>query len=279
MAMATLVTIGDFSKMTYLSVKALRYYHDVGLLEPIRSDPVTGYRFYETSQVASAQVIRRFRDLGMPVEQVKAVLEASDVETRNEVIVAHLERMEAQLEHTQASVVSLRALLERPEAPIAVEYRSAAPTRSLAISEMVAMGDIENWWVAAFEELYQVLEGTGVKAAGAGGALYHSEFFEADAGEVVAFVPVAGDPQTEGRARVLDVPAAELAVTVHYGAFGELDQTYGALGTFVAERALGVEGPIREYYLVTSTDTDDEAQHRTEVCWPVFQTRPTISGE
>ncbi|MGH8921330.1 MAG: GyrI-like domain-containing protein [Actinomycetes bacterium] len=71
-----------------------------------------------------------------------------------------------------------------------------------------------------------------------------------------------------------DIPAAELAVTVHHGSTHELDQTYGALGTFVANRALGVEGPIREHYLVTFTDTKDESQHRTEVCWPVFQTGP-----
>lgn len=35
---------------------------------------------------------------------------------------------------------------------------------------------------------------------------------------------------------------------------------------------IGVEGPIRDHYLITGTDTEDESQHRTEVCWPVFQT-------
>ena len=40
----------------------------------------------------------------------------------------------------------------------------------------------------------------------------------------------------------------------------------------MAERAIGVDGPIREYYLVSSADTDDVAKHRTEVCWPVFRT-------
>ena len=51
--------------MTYLSVKALRHYHEVGLLDPERMNPPTGYRFYDPSQVAITQVIRRLRDLGM----------------------------------------------------------------------------------------------------------------------------------------------------------------------------------------------------------------------
>ena len=48
-----------------------------------------------------------------------------------------------------------------------------------------------------------------------------------------------------------------------------MDQTYAALGTHVAERKLGADGPIREHYLVTADDTDDPGQLRTEVCWPV----------
>ena len=74
------------------------------------------------------------------------------------------------------------------------------------------------------------------------------------------------------RARMIEVPAAELAVAIHYGPFAELDQTYAALGTYVAERELTVDGPIREYYVVSPADTDDESQLRTEVGWPIFQT-------
>ncbi|HSS10611.1 MAG TPA: MerR family transcriptional regulator, partial [Acidimicrobiales bacterium] len=268
------LSIGDFSRMTYLSVKALRHYHDVGLLEPAQVDPTTGYRFYDAAQVPTAQVIRRFRDLGMPLEQVKAVLDAPDVVSRNEVIVAHLRRMESQLQQTQTTVSSLRALLEHSALPISVEYRSVPPTRSLAISEPVGMDDIEDWWSAAFEELYGVLRTSTVKPSGPGGALYPNEFFEVELGEVTAFVPVADEAATSGRVRVVEIPAAELAVTVHHGPFSDLDQTYGALGTYVAARELGVEGPIREYYLLTSPESDDEAQHRTEVGWPVFHTTP-----
>lgn len=70
------MTVGDFSRMTHLSVKTLRHYHEVGLLEPAQVDPSNGYRYYRPEQVPVAQVIRRLRDLGMPVAEVKAVLAA-----------------------------------------------------------------------------------------------------------------------------------------------------------------------------------------------------------
>src|SRR4029078_8643175 len=62
------VTIGDFSRMTHLSVKALRHYHEIGLLEPVAVSPESGYRLYDVDQVPTAQVIRRLKDLGMPLD-------------------------------------------------------------------------------------------------------------------------------------------------------------------------------------------------------------------
>jgi DNA-binding transcriptional MerR regulator len=128
--MTVLVPIGDFSRMTHLSVKALRFYHDQGLLEPARIDPSSGYRFYDTGQVPVAQVIRRFRDLDMPLDQVRAVLTAPDVETRTKEIIAHLTAMESKLAELQVSVSSLRALLETPAVRPEVEFRSIPATRA-----------------------------------------------------------------------------------------------------------------------------------------------------
>jgi DNA-binding transcriptional MerR regulator len=267
------LSIGDFSRMTYLSVKSLRRYHDLGLLEPAHIDRDTGYRYYEASQVAVGQAIRRFRDLEMPLEQLKGVLHASDASARNKLIVAHLERMESALQQTQQTVASLRALLEQPLAPIVVEYRSVAAAAAIAISESVRMSDLTTWWSEAFDELHRVLASSSAERAGSDGVLYPSEFFEEEVGEVVAFIPVAGMPTPAGRPQLIEIPGAELAVTAHHGAISELDQTYGALGTFVAEREIGVQGPIREHYVVSPDDASAQPVHHTEVCWPVFRTR------
>jgi DNA-binding transcriptional MerR regulator/effector-binding domain-containing protein len=260
--------------MTHLSVKALRHYHDVGLLEPAEIDPASGYRFYEPGQLAVAQVIRRFRDLDMPLDEIRAMLTAPDVATRNQVIVAHLQRMESQLAVTQATVSSLRSLLERPLAPLAVEHRSVGPVPALAITELVAAVDIVAWLLGAFTELDAALRDAHVNPVGPRGALYPAEVFEQEVGQMVAFVPVAAGVTATGRAAMTEIPAAELAVAVHHGPFGDLDQTYSALGTYVAEREIGVDAPIRELYLVTPFDTSDESEYVTEVCWPVFRTAP-----
>jgi DNA-binding transcriptional MerR regulator len=266
------LSIGDFSRMTHLSIKALRHYHDLGLLEPAGVDPQTGYRSYEAAQVPTAQVIRRFRDLGMPVEHVKAVLDAPDLAARNALIVAHLKRMESALDQTQSIVSSLRGLLEAPPVPIAVEYRSIPRLRVASITKTVKRDELEPWWSDSFAEIYRALRAAEVRPAGPSGGLYPTELFTEEVAEVVVFVPIADRFEPSGNIRVSELTPVELAIALHLGPLREADRTYGPLGTHVAERALGVEGPIREHYLVTDDDTADESQLRTEIGWPVFRT-------
>src|ERR1700685_3693874 len=99
--MGASLTIGDFSRITHLSIKTLRHYHQVGLLEPATVNPDTGYRSYRGDQIPTAQVIRRLRDREMPVAEVKAVLAAPDAPARNVLIAAHLDRLEAELAQTR----------------------------------------------------------------------------------------------------------------------------------------------------------------------------------
>ena len=270
--MRTRIAIGDFAKMTHLSVKALRHYHDVGVLDPAEIDAVSGYRYYEPGQIVTAQVIRRFRDLGMPLEDIRALLSAPDVAGRSEVIIAHLERMESQLSQTQAAVASLRSLLERPRQPAAVELHSVGPALSVAVAERVTESSLVDWWSSAFGELHATLTAAGLRPSGMPGALYPAELFEAEVGDVVAFVPTSSPVACSGRVAMREIPAAELAVAVHRGPFAELDQTYAELGKYVTAQAIGVDGPIREYYVVSYFETPDESRHITEVCWPVFHT-------
>jgi DNA-binding transcriptional MerR regulator/effector-binding domain-containing protein len=270
--MQTRIPIGDFAKMTHLSVKALRHYHEVGVLDPAEIDASSGYRYYEPGQIVTAQVIRRFRDLGMPLDEIRALLTAPNVAGRTEVIIAHLERMESQLSQTQAAVASLRSLLERPRQPAAVEYRSVGPALSVSVAERVTESDLPEWWTGAFGELYATLAAAGVPPHARPGALYPTELFETEVGEVVAFVPTSSPVVCSGRVAMREIPAAELAVAVHRGPFAESDQTYADLGKYITARAIGVDGPIREYYVLSYFETSDESRHITEVCWPVFQT-------
>ena len=266
------LSIGDFSRMTHLTVKALRHYQEVGLLAPAAVDGETGYRSYELSQVATAQIIRRFRELGMPVEQIKGVLGAADVAERNRLIVDHLKRMETELERTQSIVASLRTILEPAPTTFAVEYRSVPAQQVAAITSTVELPNIEPWWSDSFAAIHNALRKQGVTPSGPQGGLYPTELFTDEIGEVTLFVPISQVMAPTENIVIRELPPTEVAIAVHRGPLREADRTYAPLGAHVLGKMIAVSGAIRENYIVTEDDTVDDGRLVTEICWPIFRT-------
>ena len=270
--MPAAMTIGDFSRATQLSVKTLRHYHHVGLLAPADVDTYNGYRRYRTDQIQTAQVIRRFRDLDMPLDQIHAVLEAPDLATRNQLITEHLTSLEQSLARTQTAVASLRGLLDGSAAVAPISHRRVEATTAAAITAVVTMSDLVPWYLGALGELHAMLDARGIRPSGPIGGTFAGELFTDERGEATVFVPTPTEIQPLGRVEPIVVPAAELAVITHPGSLADVDTAYGALAAYVANHALRVDGPIREYYLVGRQDTSDENAWRTEVGWPIFST-------
>lgn len=270
--MSASLAIGDFSRATHLSVKTLRHYHQVGLLEPADVDPGTGHRRYAVEQIPTAQVIKRFRSLDMPLDEIQAVLSAPDPEGRNQLIAAHLHRLEQSLARTQEATASLRTLLQQPDTTIGIEHRRVDQVSAVAVSEVIDAGDALSWLRGALGELYAALAAQSLPASGPGGGVFTNELFSEERGLATIFVPYPGGFRPMGRALPTTIPAVELATTVHVGSHQSIDRAYGTLARYVAEQALAVEGPIREYYLIGQHETDDESQWHTEVGWPIFRT-------
>jgi DNA-binding transcriptional MerR regulator len=271
--MAERLTVGDFSRATQLTIKTLRHYHDVGLLEPAEVDAATSYRYYARGQIPQAQVIRRLRDLDMPVAEVKAVLAAPNAEARTALIGKHLERLESELARTRGAVESLRAILEPPS--YAVSHRTVPATPALAIRAIVDRGDVVAWWHGAIGELHATARAQQIQPAGAVGGMYATELFSEARGEAVVFFPIgnARIGKLVGRVERIDVPAAELAVVTHAGSHDTVAGAYGELGAYVAAHELAVDGPLREYYVRDPYDHRDPAEWLTEIAWPVFRAR------
>ena len=272
------LTVGDFSRITHLSVKTLRHYHEVGLLAPAAVNPDTGYRYYSTEQVPAAQVIRRLRDLEMPVGEVKAVLGAAGAADRNALIAAHLDRLEAELAQTRAAVDSLRNLLQPPPGTPAIEHRSVPAVHAAGITAVVDHADVLAWWLGALGELRATVRAQGLPVSGPPGGVFASELFTREHGQATVFVPVEapGGPagpgvRSIGRVTPVTIPAAELAVINHLGSLGDADLSYATLGSYATRHEISVDGPLREYYLRGAGDTADEAEWRTEIGWPIFR--------
>jgi DNA-binding transcriptional MerR regulator len=263
------LSIGEFSRLTHLSVRTLRRYHDAGLLEPAAVDDATGYRYYGPDQIPTAQVVHRLRELDVPLADVQRILRTPDPALRADLVAEHLRRLEHELDRTRAAVASLRRLLQPEPAGLAVELRAVPATTVAAVEDDVTHDDVITWYAGAMAELDAALG----EPAGVPGGLYDNALFEDGRGHVLVYRPTPRPPRT-GRVHPLTLPAVELAVATHVGEHHDIDVTYGELGSWVVANALSVAGPVRERYLVGPRDTPEASAWRTEVGWPVFHVAP-----
>src|SRR5687767_14341146 len=92
---ASKFTIGEFSKVTGLTIKTLRFYHEEGLLAPSYVDPQTGYRHYDAGQIETARTIAYLRSLEFPLADIREMLrrQENDVD-----LLAAVERHKAAIE-------------------------------------------------------------------------------------------------------------------------------------------------------------------------------------
>ncbi|GIG39216.1 MerR family transcriptional regulator [Cellulomonas phragmiteti] len=261
-----MLTIGEFSRLTHLSVRTLRRYHDAGLLEPASVDDVTGYRSYSTDQIPVAQVVHRLRELDVPLAEVRTILRTDDPDTRARLVADHLRRLESELARTRAAVVSLRRLLEPDPAPVDVELRAVPAVTVAAVAADVSHDDVLAWYAGAMAELDAAVP----VPSGPPGGLYDDALFQHGRGHALVYRPT-DRPATVGRVHPVTLPAVELAVTTHTGEHDDIDVTYGRLGSWVVANTLAVAGPVRETYLVGPRDTPDPSAWRTEIGWPVFR--------
>ena len=265
------LTIGDFAQLTHLSVRTLRRYHESGLLEPATVDPRSGYRYYTSEQIPSAQVIHRLRELDVPRAEVGEILATEDPKARAELVTRHLRRLEAELDRTRAAVTSLRQLLRPDVEELQVRLRSL-PARTVAgISGKVERSHVVAWYGVAMAELNEAA--AGWPASGPPGGRYANDLFTTGRGEVLVYRPMA-EPPIRGRVAPVVLPPVELASAVHHGPHDDIDVTYGRLGAWVVEHALAVAGPIYESYLVGPGDDSAPEAWRTEIGWPIFRLAP-----
>jgi DNA-binding transcriptional MerR regulator len=99
-----LMTIGRFARLTGLSIGTLRHYDEVGLLPPASVDPASGYRRYRRSQVGRARQIAMLRWDGLPIEEIRQVIDDQAGTVTHDVLTRHRHRLERQRDLLTAQI-------------------------------------------------------------------------------------------------------------------------------------------------------------------------------
>jgi effector-binding domain-containing protein len=265
--------IGDFSKLSRVSVKALRYYDEIGLLQPMHIDPLSGYRYYALSQLKRLNRILVLKDLGFSLEQIAQLL-VEDVPTSQMRGMLRLKQAELQrqLAEDQARLTRIEARLRLIEGedymPSHEVVLKRVPSQTVASvrDTIPTYSDLKTILTRLFAGLGQ----RGLRPTGPVLAVYYDPEYREHDVDVEAAVPVIAASPGEGAVTVRELPGAEtMACVLHEGSYDSISQAYTALMTWIEANAYRTTGPNREIYLRGPESGGDPATYVTEVQFPV----------
>lgn len=265
-----LLPIGAFSRASFLSIKALRAYHEAGILVPTRVDPATGYRSYHASQLIDAAVILRLRALDLPLPLVREVVHARDPDVTARVLGDHETAMRTRLGEVQRIVAELHDSLSTPAVHTPVHIRDEPNQHTLAVRGKANEATFDEFLAQAYDRLATAARAAGIEPIGPSDALYPPEIADDGLDDVEAYIPIARPiaPPTTGVINS-ELPAARVAVLVHSGPYPTISETYRHLGAWVAQHATPLPRRVREIYVVSYAETTDTSRFRTEIHWPI----------
>lgn len=259
--------IGEFARITGVTLRTLRHYDEVGLLSPERLSE-NGYRMYSAQDLQKMQQVLSLRELGVPLDTIRQVLVGPPASLQ-EVLQEHRRMLQQELEQLQSRIKRLEHRLQevRMYSP---EIRSIPARHVLSTCETAqdyqhVTAPMQVLW----NRLCQHIEHHPVERTGPDTVIWHGDY-----GDMAAFTlelvfpiekPVEGTSEIECH---LQEATPEMGVVLHRGSYEVLGEAYAALATFLEAQGYERAGHMREVYLHFDAD---ENQHLTEIHIPVKQ--------
>lgn len=277
-----MIRIGDFSRLSQVSIKTLRFYDEKGLLRPIQVDRFTGYRYYEYHQLQRLFRIQALKDLGFSLDEIGELLR-DDVTTGQLRGMLKLRRAEAarvvqeetqRLEHVEARLRQIEQEDSMSKYDVVIK-----PVQALRVASVRAIVPTPPEQGPLWEELDNYLASQHARKVGPCLTLYYDGEYKERDWDIETCQPIEGDLAEAGRVKVKTLPAVKMmACTVHHGPFTTINEAYEAIMKWIDLNGYRISGPGREVVIrearagergpgMAASQTDPETV--TEVQFPV----------
>lgn len=248
--MKTSFSIGEFSQITGLSVKTLRFYHEKGILVPTSVDDATSYRFYDASKIEKARVIMRLRQMEFSIEDIAAVLGDCSDEAD---ILNYLERqknvLQQRIREDRDIVRSLSEIILKEKSAkqlleagtLAMEEKAIAPMLVAGIRMKGKYSDCGTGFARLGKAVGRYINGKAMCL------YYDGEYRDGDADFEPCF-PVRQETAADGIS-FRTLPGGRCLTLIHRGPYDQLGRSYGRILKQADELKMNITLPTREIYL------------------------------
>lgn len=265
--------IGDFARLNRVTVKTLRHYDSIGLLQPEKVDNFTGYRYYSASQMPRLNRVLTLKDIGFSLDEIALILDKN----------MDSERLQTLLELKHVEIAD-KIKAEQERLSRVENLMKICKQEAFSMSYNIVLKDIEPRRVAAlrdtipnyseqghlWEELGGHIRQHGAKIVPPCMVIYHDPGYKEESVDAEVVEPIIGElPDTDRiKVKVLE-GVKEMAAVVHKGPFQTLHMAYSAISKWIEDNRYEIIGAQRELYIKGEWLTDDPNEYITEIQFPV----------
>lgn len=239
--------IGDFSRISRLSIKAIRYYHEWGLLIPTEIDEQTGYRYYDESCLEKVKIITELKNLDFSLKEIKEILDScSDDSDITGYILKKSEEINKKIKKYRQIQKNMDLFFTRQQEIKSLNINSSIKVREIPdmlIASIRYRGKYEDTG-KAYGRLYRYC---GRSTCGAPFSLYYQDDFKEEDADIEACVPVNKEINTEEiKSRILKGCTA--LTLIHNGPYEDIGISYKTIIDHINRNKMKIELPSREVY-------------------------------
>ncbi|MDD5065650.1 MAG: MerR family transcriptional regulator [bacterium] len=253
-----MLAIGELSRITQLSVKALRIYHEKGILVPDKIDGQSKYRYYSGEAVQKALTIRLLRDMGFSLDEIKTIVtECTDEKQLAKYLKGKIKEIDGSIREFKARQESLSILLKstksrRAEYPEEVQEKVIPDIYICSVRFKGRYVDVGRYFNLLFRKFGRFSRGAF--------SLYYDGEYKEEGADIEACVEVEKRPEFEKLIEeiILDanvnagyrlLKGGKVLTLVHKGPYEELHRSYTKLYEEFRSRKLELKLPVRECYI------------------------------
>ncbi len=243
-------TIGEFSKITGLTIKSLRIYHEKELLVPSTIDEQTGYRYYNHANVERANTIYQLKSMMIPLAEIKEILNNfNDESDMVDFLETHRKSIVAKLNNMKMISDSLEAI---------IKFEKEAKMTNSTTSFVVEEKEIETLlvasirWKGSYDQtgIYfgKLFKTQGFRVCGKPMNLYYDECYTEENADIESCVPVKKGKDKDD-VTIKELPGGKGIAIIHKGPYDKVGNSYEQIFAYAKDNKLELQGPSREVYI------------------------------
>ena len=240
--------IGDFSKITNLTIKTLRYYDEENILKPSSRNAENGYRFYDENDFKKAKLIALLRKLDFSISEIKDVLMSCEEPEDLSYYLKEKQAMISKKMQAEKNLIKeidsyiLKGQKEDNSMDYEVNVKDMAPVMVASIRYKGKYDEVGKY----IGQIYSAAKG---KAKGAPFNCYYDTEYKEEGADIEICVPVSGAVSGNDAVKVRELPGIKAICTTHIGPYEKLNMAYKAVFDYAAEHGLECRFPSREIYV------------------------------